>query len=583
MAEGIDRRATNRPNPSESVITQVGSSSRLDTNLRTCDGQELKRLFAAGTAWLEKNAARVNALNVFPVPDGDTGTNMLLTMQAAMAEISENPSHHAGEIARGVSQGALMGARGNSGVILSQILRGFARAIEDKHAFTVDDFAVAMREGSNTAYKAVANAVEGTILTVIREAADEAEEVVRDTDNLLVVLERVVETADEAVEKTPTLLKTLREAGVVDAGGLGLQLILEGALRYVRGESAEIAMLTEPAQTADIPRAGDTEMKYGYCTQFVLQGQNLDFGQIRHDLKTMGDSAIIVGDEYLIRVHIHTFRPGQVLEYATERGTLHKITIDNMQEQHKHFIGLGLEEAVPEEVPEGQPEAPTVSVEELSGIAVVAVAPGPGLEEVFRSMGATSVIRGGQTMNPSTQEMLQAIKSVNSNQVILLPNNKNVLMVAEQAVELTGRQVRVVPTHTVPQGIAALLALNYQADLDENVETMTQAMHDIQTGEVTRAVRSARIGEMEVEEGEVIGLLNGELVATENHIDDMVLEMLDRMNVNECEIITIFHGEDVSREQAETLSEHIQGIYPDQDVEVVSGGQPYYHYILSAE
>lgn len=555
------------------------TSPRLDASRRTCDGQELKRLVAAGTAWLEKNAARANALNVFPVPDGDTGTNMLLTMQAAMTEVASSPSHHAGEIARGISQGALMGARGNSGVILSQIWRGFARGLEDKAAFTAEDFAHALRDGCNTAYKAVTNAVEGTILTVIREAADEAEATARKTDDLLVMLERVVEAADEAVKKTPSLLKILREAGVVDAGGLGLQLILEGALRYMRGEPLDLAMPTEPARTLEIPRAGAGEMEYGYCTEFVLQGQELDFEQIRQDLLRMGDSALVVGDEYLIRVHIHTFQPGQVLDYATQRGTLHKIKIDNMQEQHEHFIGLGLTE----EAPEDKREVRSVAIEELSGIAVVAVVPGPGLEEIYRSMGASAVVRGGQTMNPSTQEILQAINSVGSDHVILLPNNKNVLMVAEQAVELSDRQVRIVPTQTVPQGIAALLALNYQAGLDDNVETMTHAIRNIQTGEVTRAVRSVQIGGVEVEAGEVIGLVNGQLVASNNDIDDMVLEILGRMEADQYEIITIFYGEEVSPEQAERLGDRVREAYPAQEVEVVSGGQPYCHYILSAE
>lgn len=571
MAKAVDQQSIGRATIPEPSI-----------NRRTCDGQELKHLVSAGTAWLEKNAPRVNALNVFPVPDGDTGTNMLLTMQAAMTEIATSPSHHAGEIARGISQGALMGARGNSGVILSQILRGFARALADTQAFTTRDFAGALREGSNTAYKAVTNAVEGTILTVIREVADEAEATVQHTDDLLAMFERVVQAADEAVEKTPSLLKILREAGVVDAGGLGLQLIFEGALRYMRGEPLEITMPTQETRLADVPLAGTAEMAYGYCTEFVLQGQQLDYELIKQDLFQMGDSALIVGDEYLIRVHIHTFHPGQVLNYATERGTLHKIKIDNMQEQHEHFIGLELTEE-DAEPPKAKAAATTIAVEELSGIAVIAVVPGPGLEDVYRSMGASAVIRGGQTMNPSTQEMLEAIHSVNSDQIILLPNNKNVLMVAEQAVHLTERHVRLVPTHTVPQGIAALLALNYQAGLDDNAEAMTRAMHDIQTGEVTRAVRSVRLGGVDVEEGAVIGLVNGQLVASNNDTDDMILTVLGHMGADQFEIITIFYGEDVSPAEADAIGQRVREEYAAQEVEVVSGGQPYYHYILSAE
>ena len=561
------------------------TDQRAQAPLRLCDGQELKRLLAAGTAWLEKNAPRINALNVFPVPDGDTGTNMLLTMQAALAEVANDPSHDAGHIARGISQGALMGARGNSGVILSQILRGFARALDGQPSFDGRGFAQAMREATRTAYNAVTNAVEGTILTVVREAADEAERAAQETPDLGVVLLRTVQAAQKAVEKTPSLLDKLREAGVVDAGGLGLQVILEGALRYLRGEPIEIEMPTETR--AQIQKAGalsPDEMEYGYCTEFVLQGRNLDFEKIKRDLMQMGDSALIVGDEYLIRVHIHTFRPGLVLDYATQLGTLHKIKIDNMQEQHEHFIGLGLEgEAAPETTAEAAPRPQTVAVEELSGIAVVAVAPGPGLEEVFRSMGASAVVRGGQSMNPSTQELLEAIESVGSDQVILLPNNKNVQLAAEQAVQLTQRQVRIVPTRTVPQGIAALLALNYQADLEENARVMEQAIHQVQTAEITRAVRSVQIGDVEVQEGEVIGLLNGELVASGDDVEEMVMRMLEEMHAADYEIITLYYGEDVSPEEAEALGEHIRAAYPDQEVEVVSGGQPYYHYIVSAE
>lgn len=579
MAEVVKQRSADQT--SSETDTAPADDARPHVSRRTCDGRDLKRLMAASTAWLEKNASRVNALNVFPVPDGDTGTNMLLTMQAAMNEIANTPSHHAGEIARGISQGALMGARGNSGVILSQILRGFARALEDKEAFNADEFTEAVQESRDTAYKAVTNAVEGTILTVIREVADEVEATTQETSNLMVVLDRAVQAADAAVEKTPTLLKTLREAGVVDAGGLGLQLILEGALRYLRGETMDITLPSEPVPTGEIPRAGAGDMEYGYCTEFVLQGQTLNYQQIKRDLLGMGDSALIVGDEYLIRVHIHTFRPGRVLEYATDHGTLHKIKIDNMQEQHDHFVGLGLAEVAEAEADE--PATKAVAVEELSGIAVVAVAPGPGLEDVFKSMGASAIIRGGQTMNPSTQEMLEAANSVNSDQIILLPNNKNVQMVAEQTVELAERDVRVVPTHTVPQGIAALLALNYQASLDENVEAMSRAMNDIQTGEVTRAVRSVQIGGVEVEKGAVIGLLNGKLVASGDEVDDVVLDMFERMAAADYEILTVFYGEDVRAEEAEALGARVQAQYVEQEVEVVSGGQPYYHYILSAE
>jgi DAK2 domain fusion protein YloV len=582
MTTTTAERSTHGRPPSVKTSSKKAEAVRGNAK-RLCDGQELKRLLGAGTAWLEKNADRVNALNVFPVPDGDTGTNMLLTMQAAMAEVADNPSHHAGEIAHGVSQGALMGARGNSGVILSQILRGFAYELQDVDAFGAAEFAAAAADARNTAYKAVSNAVEGTILTVISAVAAEAESSAGETDDLLVMLEHIVQAAGKAVEETPTLLDILAQAGVVDAGGLGLKLILEGALRYMRGETLEVDASSEQVEQAQRAPSSAKEMSYGYCTEFVLQGSDLDFEEVKRDLIAMGDSALVVGDDFLIRVHIHTFRPGQVLDYATQRGTLHKIKIDNMQEQHEHFVGLGLSGAEMSRAEPGRPGMPRVAVEELSGIAVVAVVPGPGLEEVFKSMGVSAVVPGGQTMNPSTKELLEAIASVDSDQVILLPNNKNVLMVAEQAEKFSNRKTRVVPTYTVPQGIAALVALNYHASLDENVAAMIRAIDEIQTGEVTRAVRSVEIGGVHVDEGEVIGLLNGELVSANSDIDDMALKMLSRMQAAEFEIITIFYGQDVSAEQAKLLQQRVQTAYPGQDVEVVSGGQPYYHYILSAE
>ncbi|MFQ6057859.1 MAG: DAK2 domain-containing protein [Anaerolineae bacterium] len=540
---------------------------------RSCDGQELKRLLEAGTAWLERNAKAINALNVFPVPDGDTGTNMLLTMQAALAEIADSPEHSASVIAHAVAHGSLMGARGNSGVILSQLLRGFARALDKKETFNGADFAVAMQEGSDTAYKGVIKPVEGTILTVGREAAEAAAVAARESDDLLYVLERTVAAARESVARTPTLLDVLAEAGVVDAGGQGLFVILEGALRFLKGEPMEVVMPAEMAVAKVSPGPIHEEMQYGYCTEFILQGQNLNYEEVREKITAMGDSALVVGDDYLIRVHVHTFHPGQVLEYATSKGILRKIKIDNMQDQHRDFLSLPLEE-------ERKPPAP---VEELSDIGIVAVAPGPGLSRVFESLGASAIVPGGQTMNPSTEELLQAIESLTTDNVIVLPNNKNIILTAQQARELTSKQVIIVPTKTVPQGISALLAFNYQADLETNARSMERAMEHIQTAEITWAVRSAQVNGVEVAEGEIIGLLNGNLTASGHHVDEVALEMLRQMEASQYEIITVYFGQDVSQEQAEALAEKIQAAYPEQEVEVIDGGQPHYHYILSAE
>lgn len=544
-----------------------------------CDGETLKRLLCAATAWLERHAQAINALNVFPVPDGDTGTNMLLTMKAACAEVAPVADHSVAAVARAAAHGALMGARGNSGVILSQILRGLARALDNKETFSAADLAAALKEGSITAYQGVIEPVEGTMLTVSRDVATAALAAAQETDDLRVVLEKTVAAARASVDRTPSLLDVLREAGVVDAGGEGYYVILEGAARFLRGESLERVVLTEtPAEApseAEFMPVGEG-MQYGYCTEFILQGQDLNYEEIKAAITSLGDSAIVVGDDRLIRVHVHTFHPGKVLEYATSRGVLHKIKIDNMQEQHREWLGLPLQKAAP-------PRQTLTATEALADMGVVVVSPGPGFTRVFESLGASAVVSGGQTMNPSTEEMLAAIESLNTDNVIVLPNNKNIIMAAQQAQQLTRKHVVVVPTRTVPQGIAALLALNYQADLTTNVQAMERAMKHVQTAEITWATRSVRINGVDVAEGSVIGLLDDHLTASGPDIESVVRTMLEQMKAAEAEILTIYYGEDVTQEEAEALAAMIRAEYPDQEVELVSGGQPHYQYIISAE
>jgi len=540
--------------------------------MSSCNGRELKLLLRAGTIWLEKHAASINALNVFPVPDGDTGTNMLLTMQAALEEIDTIPDDSAAAVVRAAAHGALMGARGNSGVILSQLLRGVAGGLDNKVQFDGADFAAALAEGSITAYKGVIKPVEGTILTVGREAAEEAQAAVEEGHrDFLQVMERVVAAARDSVARTPSLLDVLREAGVVDAGGQGLFVILEGTLRYMRGESVEIGQATEavtPA-AATAPTAG--EAKWGYCAEFILQGQDLGLEEMKERIAAWGDSVIVVGDESTIKVHVHTYRPGEVISYASGKGTLHNIKIDNMQDQHQEYLVLG-EDAKP---------APTS--EEVGGIAIVAVVSGPGLRRVLSSLGVSTIVRGGQTMNPSTQELLQAIEGEHAKDVIVLPNNSNVILTAQKARELSQKNVAVVPSKTIPQGISALLAFNYQADLKKNAAAMHRATHEIQTAEITRAIRSVKINGLEVEEGEIIGLLNGDLTASDNTIEEVVFEMLEQMKTLECEIITVYYGEDVNQSQAEDLVSKVQERYPEQELELINGAQPYYYYVISAE
>jgi len=535
----------------------------------TCDGQGLKRLLEAGTAWLDRHMEAINSLNVFPVPDGDTGTNMLLTMQAALEEIANSPERSVSAIAHTAAHGALMGARGNSGVILSQILRGVARSIDGKDEFNASDFASAMKEGTATAYKGVIKPVEGTILTVVREAAEAAVTAVAEEEDLRLVLEQVVNEAKESVAKTPSLLPVLAEAGVVDAGGQGLFIIMEGMLRYIQGETVEVAFAMETAVDLHVP----SEDEYGYDVQFIIQGQDLKLEQIRDTIAAMGESTLVVGDSTTIKVHIHTEEPGTPLNYGASMGSLSKITVENMQEQYQEFI-----------LSQAQTSAtPSVTSEEICNIATVVVAQGPGLVRVFESLGASAVVPGGQTMNPSTEELLKAAEGIQTDQVIILPNNSNIILAAQQAQKLSEKNIRIVPTRTIPQGVSALLAFNYQADLDANARAMEQAAGEVQTGEITIATRSVQLNGVDVKEGEAIGLLNDNLVASDRSPEQVIEEVLRQMKAEEYEIITIYYGENATQKEAEALATQISQDYPEQEIELVNGGQPHYIYILSAE
>jgi DAK2 domain fusion protein YloV len=529
----------------------------------------MKRLIQAGLVWLHKHQAVINALNVYPVPDGDTGTNMLLTMQSAYREIEHSPEHQVGAIAHQVSHGALMGARGNSGVILSQIFRGFARSLEGVEQFDSVQFAAALREAARMAYKGVMKPVEGTMLTVARESAEAAVSAAASSTDLSFVLEQVVHEARRSVTRTPTLLAVLAEAGVVDAGGQGLFVILEGMLRYAKGEdvTAETELETEMDLHALHP---DGEEGYGYDIQFIISGEALNVDEIGEAIASMGDSALVVGDTRVVKVHVHSPEPGTPLNYGASIGSISSVIVENMQEQYQEFI---LSKAQ-------QPAAP---VEPLGGTSTVIVAPGVGLQSVFESLGASVVVAGGQTMNPSTEQLLKAVEGAPTDDVIILPNNKNIVMAAEQAASLSNKNVKVVRTITVPQGISALLALNYQAELADNVRIMTDAAACLETVEITTAVRSVQIDGIDVQEGEVIGLVNGKLRVKGSKPEQVAHLSLQEIGVEDYEIITIYYGEMVSADEAESLADEILAQYPGQEVEVVDGGQPHYHYILSAE
>jgi DAK2 domain fusion protein YloV len=533
----------------------------------SCDGQEFKRLVEAGLAWLEQHSAVVNALNVFPVPDGDTGTNMLLTLQSAYKEIATSPEESISDIAQAAAYGALMGARGNSGVILSQILRGFAHSLEGCQAFDAERFVRALRAASETAYKGVIQPVEGTILTVIRESAEAAEAMVGKFEDLRQVLEYVVHAASASVARTPMLLAVLREAGVVDAGGQGLYIILEGMSRYLHGETVKY----NGALAAEVPLlhaeavAGD----YDYDVQFVIHGENLEVDEIRDAISAMGESVLVVGDSKAVKVHVHTPEPGTPINYGIQVGTLSRIIVENMQEQYQEFV-LGQTRSMP-------------AVEDISNIATVAVTSGEGLARVFKSLGVSSVVWGGQTMNPSTEDLLKAVNAASVDNVVLLPNNSNIILAAEQAKALAQKNVVVVPTKTMPQGISAMLAFNYQADLETNARVMARAAGDVETIEVTTATRDAEIEGVAVQQGQIIGLLNDRLCAAGSSPEEVILAMLEQLAMEDFEIVTVYWGEGVTLDEAEQLAASIEALGDGLEVELVEGGQPHYHYVLSLE
>jgi DAK2 domain fusion protein YloV len=552
---------------------------RVSDNLLQVDGQGLKRLIEASLAWLRYHQPAINALNVFPVPDGDTGTNMLLTMQSAWHEIEHSPDENASHIAQSIAHGALMGARGNSGVILSQLWRGFARGLSGKKVFGAVDLPVAMRLASDTAYKGVLKPVEGTILTVSRAVAEAAEQAAQESNDFVHVLDFMVKQAREAVANTPNQLEILKQAGVVDSGGQGLTVILEGMLRYLNGESVEADRVVEAAvDLAHVPAdaavdAGDVAQGYSYDVQCIIKGRNLNVEEARAQIAQLGLSTLVVGDSETIKVHVHVPRPSAVLAYAETLGRLHDVVIEDMAAQYQQFL-LG-RSSPPIQAPGYNLKA--------GDIATLAVAPGAGLTRVFQSLGATAIVPGGQTMNPSTQDFVQLLDALPTDRALLLPNNSNVILAARQAAELSKKQVLVVPSKTIPQGIAAMLAFNEQRDLEANARAMEAALKHVQTGEVTTATRSVEFNGLKVEQGQVIGLLNDELTTAAATVDEAVWALLDQMGADNLEIVTLYFGNGLNAQAAEALAQAIRERYQQLEVEVVEGGQPHYDYIISAE
>ncbi len=537
------------------------------------DGALLKQALLGSVNWLASNQEEVNRLNVFPVPDGDTGTNMLLTLQSAIEDIRESQATDVGRIARIAAHGSLMGARGNSGVILSQIFRGFARSVEGKARLAPADLAEGLEEAANAAYRAVLKPTEGTILTVAREAGKAARSAAAEEGSSVAdVIRAAAEGARVAVERTPSQLQILRDAGVVDAGGYGLQVMLEGMLHSIEQTGGEVAApVRQPvvaAQAAlELPEEG-----WGYCTEFLIVGQELDVDTIRERIAAMGNSVLVVGEPELVKVHVHTDDPTSVLGLAGSYGRLEKLSVGDMSSQHRRILE--------QSAPAGPPAAPR----RTNGVGIVAVASGPGLVEILRGLGVDAVVEGGQTMNPSTGDMLAAVDGLPYDDVVLLPNNKNVVMAAREAVNASSRKrVHLVETHTVPQGIAAVIAFSGERPVDENIEAMTRAAGHVQTIEVTHAVRDTRSNGLHVQKGDVIALVNDKLETAGSDYAEVVADALQRIGPESYELVTVYTGEGASSGDADALSAAIRDRFPKLEVEVQAGGQGHYPFLLSVE
>ena len=517
----------------------------------------------------------VNALNVFPVPDGDTGTNMSMTFKAAVKEIENLNSESIGETSKKLAKGALMGARGNSGVILSQILRGISKGLEGKTEVDGRDLAVAFEEGSKAAYKAVMRPTEGTILSVIRAAAESVTNV--EESNVIAVMETVVTNAKIMLDKTPDLLPALKKAKVVDSGGMGLYIILQGMLDALKNDiKAEIKdVAVKSAGATGAASTEDIDIKFGYCTEFIV-GDASKAKEFQDKIENLGDSMIVVGYEDVIKVHIHTNDPGKVLSNAVQYGELSKIKIDNMREEHREVLALKNEETASDIQEEVAPA-------ESKKYAFISVAMGDGITRVLKDLGVDYVIEGGQTMNPSTQDMMECISKLNADHIFILPNNKNIIMAAEQAAEISDKDIRVIPTKSIPQGITAITMFNYEADVDANEETLKEALEMVKTGSVTYAVRDTEMDGIEIKEGNMLGLVESKIKAVGEDYFEVAKEILESMIDEDSELITIFYGKDVDESKMEEFIAELEDKYDDFDVQCYKGDQPLYYFIMSVE
>ena len=572
--------------------------------ISTIDAGMLKNAFLAGAKGLEAKKDWINELNVFPVPDGDTGTNMTLTIMAAAKEVAELENPTMDQLAKAISSGSLRGARGNSGVILSQLLRGFTKEIKAVEEIDTTILANAMVRGTETAYKAVMKPKEGTILTVAKAMADKGLEMASQTDDIEEFVKQVIEYGDYVLSQTPEMLPVLKQAGVVDSGGQGLIQVVKGAVDGLLGRTVDFSLDTVP-DSGNRPAAGEkaargaartdidtADIKFGYCTEFIINLEKVytdkDETELKSYLESIGDSLVVVSDDEIVKVHVHTNHPGLAFEKALAYGSLSRMKIDNMREEHQERVIQDLERLAREQAAREQEDKDKATGEEAPSerreYGFIAVSSGEGLSDIFRGIGADCLIEGGQTMNPSTEDMLKAIERVNAENIFILPNNKNIIMAAQQARDLTeDKNIIVIPSRTVPQGITALV--NFMPDLgpEENTRTMTEEMGNVRTAQITYAVRTTNIDGIDIEEGDIMALGDHGILAVGKSVDGVALEAMKEMLDDESELVTIYYGADVSEHEAKVLEEQAQEQYPDKEIELQYGGQPIYYYLISAE
>lgn len=553
-------------------------------NKKTIDAKILSRMFLAGAKNLEAKKEWINELNVFPVPDGDTGTNMTMTIMSAASEVSALKDPDMETLAKAISSGSLRGARGNSGVILSQLLRGFTKGVKKSKELDALTIAAAMERAVETAYKAVMKPKEGTILTVAKEAALKAVEIAPEAEELEPFFKAVFDHAEYTLSRTPEMLPVLKEAGVVDSGGQGLLEVLRGAIDGFLGKEVDYSDFEKPAgaSVTKISPQAEADIKFGYCTEFIILLDKPMPLEEEHSFKefltSLGDSIVLVADDEIVKVHVHTNHPGQAIERALTYGALSRMKIDNMREEHQEKLIKDAEKLARQQEEEEKKQTPPKET------GFIAVSAGAGLTEIFKELGVDYLIEGGQTMNPSTEDMLNAIDKVNAKTIYILPNNKNIILAANQARDLTeDKKIIVIPTKTIPQGVTALISFVPEKTAEENTEEMTDAISRVHTGQITYAVRDTRIEDKEIHEGDIMGIGDKGILAVGKGKENVAVTTVDAMMTDDAEVISIYYGADASEEKAEALAATLEEKYPDCEVEVNNGGQPIYYYIISVE